>query len=150
MTMEGGCSCGKVRYRIEEDDPPCYACFCTDCQTRSGSGCALAMPVWRTRLTVEGDCRQASRPMASGSTLTAHCCAECLTDIFAHNDQLPDLAIVRAGTLDNSRDLVPAAFMWTRSKPSWVSLPDDARCFETQPDHPAEWMDILELGRRPQ
>ncbi|MFN2258563.1 MAG: GFA family protein, partial [Parasphingopyxis sp.] len=144
MSIEGGCYCGAVRYRIEEEDPPCYACFCTDCQTRSGSTFALTLPVWRSKFVVEGECVTGARTLATGAEMTIHCCAECLTGLYSENDQLPDLAIVRAGTLDDGSGLVPAAFMWTRSKQAWIALPENARSYETQPDHPAEWMDFLE------
>lgn len=150
MTLEGGCVCGKVRYRIEEEDPPVYACFCTHCQTRSGSGFALMMPVWRSKFALEGACETAERPVANGRIATIHACAECLSPIHTHHDMLPDVTFVRAGTLDASADITPAAYMWTRSKPAWIALPEGARSFETQPDDPAVWMDIFELGRRPQ
>ena len=149
MTLEGGCICGEVRYRIDEESPPAYACFCTDCQTRTGSAFALLMPVWRRRFSIEGDCNSAERPMANDRTATVHACAECLTVVHTHHDMLPDLTFVRAGTLDSSTNLAPAAYMWTRSKPDWIALPVGARCYDTQPDHPAEWMDIFEMGRRP-
>ena len=41
---------------------------------------------------------------------------------------------VRAGSLDDTSWLRPAAHIWTRSKQPWVVLPDGDRQFETHPD----------------
>jgi hypothetical protein len=42
---------------------------------------------------------------------------------------------VRAGTLDDTSWLRPAAHFWTRSKQPWVVLPDErSHVFEAQPD----------------
>lgn len=148
MTIEGGCICGAVRYRIDEESPPCYACYCTDCQRRSGSSHALILPIWRNRFTVEGETMRGARKLGPGVAATSYSCALCLTELYSHNEQLPDLVIVRAGTRDDSKELVPAAFMWTQSKQPWIEFPPGARKFETQPNGPTIWMDILEMGRR--
>lgn len=148
--VEGGCICGAVRYRIAEDSPPCYACHCRDCRHQSGSAFALQMPVWRSKFTVEGELVGGERTLPSGATGTIHGCATCLVRLFAENSARPDILIVRAGTLDDRGSLVPAAHMWTRSKLGWVTIPADARAYETQPEDIAEWAEILEFARRPQ
>jgi len=41
-TIEGGCRCGHIRYRVTADKlPNVYACHCRDCQTWSGSAFSL-------------------------------------------------------------------------------------------------------------
>jgi len=40
---------------------------------------------------------------------------------------------VRAGTLDDTSWLRPTTHFWARSKQPWVTLPEGARIFETQP-----------------
>lgn len=146
--MAGGCICGAVRYRIDEDAPPCYACHCTDCQTQSGSAFAIQMPVWRSRFSIEGSTVSGRRTLPSGATGTNRACAACLTRLYTDNDARPGIVIVRAGTLDASASLVPSMHMWTRSKQLWIEIPGDARQIETQPQDQADWIEILELGRR--
>lgn len=148
--MEGGCLCGAVRYLVEEDNPPVYACHCTDCQTQSGSALAMQMPVWRSKFSCEGKTVEGVRTLPSGATGTVHACAACLTRLYAENDSRPEIVIVRAGTLDNSAEIVPTTHMWTRSKQLWVVIPGDARTYETQPEDQADWFEILEFARRPQ
>ena len=50
----------------------------------------------------------------------------------------PALATVYAGTLDDSRTLVPAGHIWTRSAQPWIRIPDDVYRHETQPPDMAE------------
>lgn len=140
--------CGAVRYRTEEEDPPCYVCYCTDCQRRSGSSHALTMPLWRDKFTVEGKTVQGARTLASGVAATVHSCPVCLTEIYSHNEQLPDIVTLRAGTLDDAKSLTPAAYMWIGSRQPWIELPHGARTYDTQPTDPVEWGDILEFRRR--
>ena len=33
---DGGCQCGKVRYRLSREPQTLYACHCSDCQKQSG------------------------------------------------------------------------------------------------------------------
>ena len=39
---EGGCGCGDIRYQFTCEPLSCYACHCTDCQTRSGAAFTLS------------------------------------------------------------------------------------------------------------
>ncbi|RED15482.1 GFA family protein [Parasphingopyxis lamellibrachiae] len=145
--MEGGCLCGAVRYRIEEDAPPCYACHCTDCQTHSGSAFALQMPVFASKFSIEGEVLKADSDLPSGQTSTIHACAKCLVRLYAAVSNRPGLFTVRAGTLDDSDRLSPVAHIWVRSKQEWVVLPQDSRMFEEMPSE-ADWFEILDTANR--
>ncbi len=149
MSFEGGCLCGAVRYRIDEEQwPPCYACHCTDCQTQSGSAIAVQMPVWASKFSVQGETIEGKRQLPSGATGTVRACAKCLTRLHAINSSRPGLVIVRAGTLDDSASLEPKAHMWVKSKQPWMTIPEGVRTYETQPENQGDWIEILELGRR--
>lgn len=149
MSLEGGCLCGAVRYRIDEDAPPCYACHCTDCQTHTGGAVAVQMPVWSSRFSVEGETVSGRRMTPSGAKGTVFACAVCLTRLYTENSNRPEILVVRAGTLDGSAAIVPAAHMWTRSRQPWMVIPADVRQYDTQPDNEADWIQILEFERRP-
>jgi len=139
----GGCRCGAVRYRIDaETMPPTYACHCTRCQTSSGSAFTVQMPVKLERLGVEGETVSVALPTASGAISTIHHCPECLTRLYGVGSARPDIAIVRAGTLDDSARLSPAIHIYTSTKQPWVALPENV------PDHadspgPEVWARLL-------
>ncbi|MGP1282674.1 MAG: GFA family protein [Parasphingopyxis sp.] len=147
MSLEGGCLCGAVRYRIDEDALPCYACHCTDCQTHTGSAFALQMPVFASRFSIEGNVVTAETELPSGQTTTIHACAKCLVRLYATVSNRPGLNTVRAGTLDDSRDLAPVAHIWMHSKQDWVAIPDGLRTFEEMPEE-ADWFEILDTAKR--
>ncbi|MHC6227405.1 GFA family protein [Pseudomonas sp. X10] len=48
----------------------------------------------------------------------------CHTRLFNTTSAAPGLLVLRAGTLMQAADLVPAAHIWTRSKQAWMPLPD--------------------------
>ena len=40
-TLEGGCTCGAVRYRLTDAPMFVHCCHCTSCQTETGSAFVL-------------------------------------------------------------------------------------------------------------
>lgn len=42
----------------------------------------------------------------------------------------------KAGTLENAKSLEPDAHIWLSSSPSWVSVPEGALSYDTQPTIP--------------
>ena len=142
--MDGGCGCGQVRYTITAPHPPVvYACHCTGCQTQSGSAFALQMPVFETMLSVTGELISGERTQPSGAVGTIFACAQCLVRIYSKNSARPGMVIIRAGTLEDSKQVVPKLHLWTSSKQPWVTLPEDAVALEEQPASLEEWMRLL-------
>lgn len=127
MTIEGGCRCGAVRYTLAlEDLPLTYACHCTDCQTWSGSAFSQQVLVPEQALAVTGPITVFELTSPSGRVSRQRMCEVCHTRIFNTNSARPGVAVIRAGTLDRSNELVVTAHIWTRSKQSWFELPEGA------------------------
>jgi len=51
MNLEGGCSCGAIRYKLTESPLIVHACHCRDCQRVTGSGFVINM--WIEKRFVE-------------------------------------------------------------------------------------------------
>lgn len=127
MTIEGGCRCGAVRYTLAlEDLPLTYACHCTDCQTWSGSAFSQQVLVPEQALAVTGPITVFELASPSGRVSRQRMCEVCHTRIFNTNSARPGVAVIRAGTLDRSNELVVTAHIWTRSKQPWFELPEGA------------------------
>jgi hypothetical protein len=126
-TIEGGCRCGAIRYRVMLDQlPNVYACHCLDCQTWSGSAFSLQFIVPESALEVSGEPYLYERPSEDGERLSRQRgCSKCLTRIYNTNTRRPGLAVVRAGTLDRSNELSIAAHIWTRRKLAGIDIPED-------------------------
>ncbi|MET0239455.1 MAG: GFA family protein [Sphingobium sp.] len=135
MSLTGGCRCGEVRYAIElEGLPTSYACHCRDCQTWSGSAFALHSLLPENLLTLSGD--PVDFQLRADETMASiHIgCPVCMTRIANRNAAVPGMIIVRAGTLDRSDEIVPAAHIWTRRKQPWVNIGNSPDFAET-PSH---------------
>ena len=139
----GGCRCSAVRYRIEADTiPPTYACHCTRCQTASGSAFTVQLPVRLDRLAVEGELVSVALPTVSGAISTIYHCPACLTRLYGVGSARPEIAIVRAGTLDDSAGLNPMLHIFTSTRQPWVALPEGVPAYADAPE-PDVWARLL-------
>ncbi len=139
-TRDGTCQCGAVRLSVTPPVLLTYACFCTSCQKRTGSAFSMGLVVPVANLQVAGELTAWSRTSDKGYTNTRYSCADCGNIIYGVDDTGMDLAKVQAGLLDDTSELEPEVYLFARSKQPWVTLPPQARPFDTQPDNP---MDLL-------
>jgi hypothetical protein len=125
--LEGGCRCGRVRYRVAIDRPPnVYACHCLDCQTWSGSAFSVQFILPEDQLAVTGEPAIYERTSPeSGRTSRQRGCPACFTRVYNTNSARPGLVVVRAGTLDRSDELNIVAHIWTKRKMGGVVIPGD-------------------------
>ena len=127
-SLEGGCQCGSVRYRLEGKPAGLAVCHCTECQRQSGSafGMSLAVPKDSFRL-LSGELKTFSVLCDSGRNKECAFCPDCGTRIYHQGEAGMSL---KAGTLDDTSGLEPGAHYWTASKQPWTPIPDGARCFD--------------------
>jgi len=135
LPLTGGCSCGAIRYEIRSFPLLLYACHCTDCQKASGSAFALNMPVATRHLhIVQGSLKGWNHRSPSGLSLTTWFCGDCAARIYGEREGRSDTMNVRAGTLDDTRWLVPVAEIYTKSAQSWVQHAREAECYDASLD----------------
>ena len=147
MTIEGGCRCGAVRYKVALDSlPRTYACHCTDCQTWSGSAFSQQAVIPESAIEVSGPIVLYEFANPSGHVSRQRMCGICHTRIFNTNSVRPGIAVIRAGTLDRSNELVVTAHIWTRSKQPWLELPEGAPTWPETPP-PEDMAKALGFGR---
>ncbi|TFH22368.1 MAG: aldehyde-activating protein [Myxococcales bacterium] len=131
---EGGCQCGKVRYRIGAEPITLAACHCKECQRQSGSAFGMSLVVRGDDFELlSGELRDFVRSSDSGRTIRCAFCPDCGTRIYHEPTYMEGVLNVKAGTLDDTSTLEPALHAWTGSKQRWISLPEAATCFEGQP-----------------
>ncbi len=133
-TLNGGCQCGAVRYRIEGDPISLVACHCKECQRQSGSAFGMSLTVRTTDFKLTGDVTIYRRTADSGKYVNCAFCPTCGTRVYHEPERMNGLAVnVRAGTLDDTSALEPVAHAWTRSKQTWFVLPNGVTQFDKQP-----------------
>jgi hypothetical protein len=123
--VEGGCRCGRVRYKAALDGlPRVYACHCRDCQTWTGSAFSLQFILPEDDLEVAGERGLFELTSPDGTrTSRQRGCPTCFTRIYNTNNRRPGMAVVRAGTLDQSDQLAIVAHIWTSRKLAGIEIP---------------------------
>lgn len=124
--VEGGCSCGAVRYRLTASPLSVYNCHCKDCQRYSGAAWSMSMIVKDDDFeVVTGETARYDRTADSGNVIAMYFCAKCHTWLW-NVPPAGGIKVARAGSLDNMDWAAPVGDIWTDSKAAWVQL-DPAR-----------------------
>lgn len=129
MTLEGGCACAALRYRMQGPPLIVHCCHCTWCQRESGAAFALNACIEADRVTLtKGAPELVVTPSASGKGQRIARCPACRVALWSHYAGAGDrIAFVRVGTLDAPGRLPPDIHIFTSTKQPWVVLPEDAR-----------------------
>lgn len=132
ISMDGGCACGGVRYRMTAKPLIVHCCHCRWCQRESGSAFALNAMVEADRVEVlKGDPATVNTPSASGNGQKIVRCPICHVALWSHYAGAGDkISFVRVGSLDTPDTLPPDVHIYTSTKQPWVVLPDGAMVFE--------------------
>jgi hypothetical protein len=137
--MEGGCTCGGVRYRLEDKPLIVHCCHCTWCQRETGSAFVINAMIESSRVTLlSGAPELVPTPSASGRGQKIMRCPTCRVALWSHYSQ-DAFAFVRVGTLDDPNAAPPDVHIFTGTKQDWVVLPDGARVFPEYYDVPSVW-----------
>lgn len=120
--MEGGCTCGAIRYRLQDRPMFVHACHCSWCQRETGSAFALNAIIERDRLEVTGPVEMVRLPSASGQGQEIARCPTCRVAVFSHYAGAGRAAaFVRVGTLDHPETCPPDVHIFTSTRLPWVA-----------------------------
>jgi hypothetical protein len=136
--MEGGCSCGAVRYRLTSEPMFVHCCHCLNCQRQTGSAFVINLLIESDRVQVTGEPKPVDVPRDDGSKQRIYRCPGCQVAIFSEYGA-PAVKFVRAGTLDDPSAVSPDVHIYTRSKLPWVKLPESVPAVEVYYDRHEFW-----------
>ena len=133
MSIEGGCLCGSVRYRIAAEPITMRVCWCRVCQyLAAGNGAAnLVFP--SDAVSITGELSTYTCVADSGNVIQRRFCPTCGTPVSAHAQARPHVMVLRAGTLDDPSVMQPLVNIWTDSAPAWVCMNESLPSFPQQP-----------------
>ena len=131
-TLEGGCGCGAVRYRLNDEPYIVHNCHCRLCQRQTGTGSAVNAFIETDRLELlSGELREDEFKTGTGGAQTIVRCAQCATPLWSHYPRLARrVAAVRVGTLDEPSAAPPDVAIFVADKPEWAPLPDGIPTFD--------------------
>ena len=135
-TLDGGCLCGLVRYRLNGPPSKVACCHCQSC--RRASGAPYVPWVTFAKKDVEFAATPPARYQSSPKATRGHC-VRCGTSLTSEHDEHPDHVDITVATLDEPDTLPPAAHIWVSHKLPWVILNDGL------PQYP-EWRSKEESG----
>ena len=139
MALEGGCSCGAVRYRLSSGPLFVHCCHCLNCQRQTGSAFVINVLIEADRVELAGrEPQSVEVPRDDGSLQEIFRCPECRVALYSHYTR-PTVSFVRAGTLDEPASVSPDVHIFTRSKLPWVTLPEGVPSFDVYYDPKALW-----------
>lgn len=116
---EGGCQCGRLRYRIEAPLQDIAHCHCSICRRSSGG-------ILTTWVTIARDSFQwlsgTPRAFASSASCTRYFCGDCGAHLALFTDLSPDTLDVTIATLDEPEQAPANRHIWVGSRLSWLTV----------------------------
>jgi len=144
--FEGGCQCGRCRYRIRGASLSLFVCHCHECQKQSGS--AFGMALWirpSEKALISGRTASWTRRTPTGQSMVCEFCSECGTRLFHRQDSRPDIVSIKPGTLDDTSALFPVAHIWLDSAQPWSG--PRGECLQ-YPQNPASFEPLVERWKQ--
>ena len=139
VAREGGCACGAVRYRLTSDPLITHCCHCLNCQRQTGSAFVINLLIEADRVELlAGVPEPVDVPRDDGSKQRISRCPTCQVAVYSDYGR-PEVLFVRAGTLDQPSSVTPDVHIFTKSKLSWVTLPESVPAFEVYYDRKVLW-----------
>ena len=131
--LTGGCLCGKIRYTISADPVFTGVCHCRNCQKQGGSSFSIVVGVPAAAFSVQGEMKRYQDKGDSGKAVGRCFCPDCGSPILSEVEAMPGIAIVKAGTLDDTSSLKPGMEIFCDSAQSWVQLGGGMKRFARMP-----------------
>lgn len=133
--ITGRCLCGAVSYSADAEPVVQGVCHCTDCQRQTGNPFSVIVGVPRDALKVEGStlASYATTGEDHGGETHRNFCSACGSPVFSIAAAVPELAFVKAGSLDDASWVQPAAEVWTSSAQPWSPHFENAARLERGP-----------------
>lgn len=137
--LQGGCSCGAVRYRLTCAPLFVHCCHCDNCQRHTGTAFVINLLIETERVELlRGELTQIEMPRNDGSPNAIFRCSQCLVAVWSQYCR-PQFRFVRAGTLDDPAAVWPDVHIYTAYKLPWVALPPSVPQFLEYYDPDALW-----------
>src|SRR5215472_10182886 len=137
--LEGGCSCGQVRYQLLDKPMRVHCCHCTDCQRHTGSAFVLNAIIETSAIKIlRGKLRAVPVPRAYAPH-DIYRCPKCKVALWSDYGHRRQIRFVRVGTLDDPSSFRPDIHIYTETKVPWLRLPKGIPAFRKYYDLKKVW-----------
>ena len=129
--LEGGCLCGKIRFRATQPPLRTLACHCTFCQRMTGSSfyAESLFPIEAVEFTAGAVRKYGHMSDGSGKKVFVEFCADCGSTLGLTFERWPELRAISRGCYDSPSAVDITGNIWVRSAQTGVALPSGIECF---------------------
>lgn len=123
-TRTGSCLCGNVHITLNAEPIAVALCHCRDCQKQTGTSFSLVALAPAAAVQMTGTTAMFATIGESGSKVERTFCPKCGSPVRTDSDMTRQqgITILKAGILDDARELRPTLQIYCDSAHSW--LPD--------------------------
>jgi len=124
---EGGCFCGRVRYRVTGEPLGSAVCHCVSCRRTSGAQSVAWLTFPHRKFSfVHGE----PADYRSSDEVSRTFCQGCGTSLTYRHDEDPDSIDVTTASLDRPEEFPPTRHIWLEDRLAWDVANDDLPRFE--------------------
>ena len=118
-SLDGGCLCGAIRYRLAGPTLFVSQCACKDCQKATGTGHTTIVGIHRDQLSMKGTPATYTNTGETGGSVTRHFCGTCGGRLYTSGDLPGEFIMIQAGSLDDPSAISPESVIYTKDAPAW-------------------------------
>ena len=127
--LEGGCSCGSVRFKLNRGPLWTNICHCDACRKRTGSAFGFSVVVETEDVTeFSGETKTFTRKGESGKYVHYEFCPHCGTTLRWHVELLPNRQVFAGGAFDDAAQFEVAGEMYTDKALPWSKIGRELAC----------------------
>ena len=120
LPWDGGCQCGAARYRVVARPVSLYCCHCRECQRQSASAFGMSLRVPPAAIEIDWDALALFvRDPGAPTETPGRFCPACGVRLV-HGARDDETVSLKAGTLDDTSWLRPAAHIFTARAQPWL------------------------------
>ena len=127
------CCCGSLRAQTRGEPAAVGACFCEECQRRTGSIFGVSSYWRREMVELSGAAERYVRDAQEGYKVALYFCPKCGSTVYWEGDRGPGWLGIAAGAFFDPDFPAPTISVWERSRPGWISLPTADHCPQNPP-----------------
>jgi hypothetical protein len=131
--MNGGCLCGQIRYSALTEPAFVGVCHCKNCQKQSGTAFSVVVGIPKPAMSIQGQLKTYQDKGDSGQPVLRSFCPECGSPITTDVSVMPELTIIKAGTLDDTSWLDPKMHIYCDSAQPWSPISASSQRFAKGP-----------------
>jgi len=132
--VTGGCLCGAYRYQLDRSQVlSAHHCHCRDCQKSTGSGKATIVLAPEAAIAAEGELSTFTVTGSDGASVARGFCPKCGSPVLSFIEEMPQLRMIKAGSLDDSSWISVDSSFWSETAACWSPVDDSSPSFSRNP-----------------